>query len=164
MTAVLRRSTLRPKSRARHAGQLLEFMLVLPLALFLLVFAIDMGRLVLASTALTDAATVGARAGARIGYAGGGYGDCTGPARGGESPSYDATCQSLRVLAGAKVTWVAVMEPAGGWCTNGAPWVRVEVRAEMSYIAPGLGQLIGAFTGDGQELISTGIARCEVTR
>lgn len=160
----------RSGSRSR-GGQLLEFTLLLPMALFLLVFSIDMGRTVLATTGLQDAAAVGARAGARIGFSGGvpGEGVCVGSFSTG-NPSYDAFCESASILGGARITGVEIISPNGygsRFCTESPEsntYVTIRVRARIDYITPGLATLIGMSTGTGDDIVVTGTARCEVTR
>jgi len=161
----------RPGSRRRRGGQLLEFTLLLPMALFLLVFSIDMGRTVLATTGLQDAAAVGARAGARIGFSGSvpGEGVCVGSSSTG-NPSYDAFCESASILGGARVTGVEILSPNGygqRFCTESPEsntYVTIRARATIDYITPGLATLIGFTTGTGDDIVVTGTARCEVTR
>lgn len=153
-------------NRRKKGGPLIEFVLVLPLMLFLFVLIFDIGRFTMANTAISDAASVGARAGARIGAPGGGTGNCTslGPV---SNVSYRAACEAARNFqVGWKVQNVRIERPNGGICRIGDPYVIVEVTGEMSYFNPlfsGLailspgGYNFGAIT-------QKGIARCEVVR
>ena len=160
------------RHRRRRAGQLLEFTLLLPMALFILVFSIDMGRTVLATTGLQDAAAVGARAGARIGYAGSvpGSGLCETAGRSTGNPSYDAFCEAASILGGAEITGVEIISPNGygsRYCTEASlddTYVTIQARAQLDYITPGLATLVGLATGEGSDITVTGTARCEVTR
>jgi hypothetical protein len=142
------------------------------MALFILVFSIDMGRTVLAATGLQDAAAVGARAGARIGYAGSipGLGQCEGSSSSTGNPSYDAFCESASILGGAEIVDVRIITPNGygsRYCTNASiddTYVTIQAKAKLDYITPGLATLVGLATGEGSEIKVTGTARCEVTR
>jgi hypothetical protein len=161
-----KRSTGRPK-----AGQLLEFALLLPMALVLLTFAVDMGRLVLASTTLQAAAATGARAGARVGYAGSitAPGDCSG-STGYDNPAYTAFCDAFSITAGAKLSNVELLAPTGGgdaFCITGSDsteYVTMKAYATIDFITPGLATLVGLQTGGGADFEAVGSARCEVTR
>jgi Flp pilus assembly protein TadG len=161
-----RRSPGRPK-----AGQLLEFSLLLPMALVLLTFSVDLGRLVLASTTLHASASSAARAGARVGYAGTvpAPGNCSGFV-GNDNPSYEAFCESTQATAGAKIESFDVLTPTGGgvrFCVAGAnstQYVTVRAKASIDFVTPGLATLLGINTGDGASFEAVGTARCEVTR
>lgn len=152
-------------NRRKKGGPMLEFVLVLPIILFLFVLVFDIGRFTMANTAISDAAGVGARAGARIGAPGGGSGNCTnlGPS---SNVSYRATCEAARNFqVGWKVENVSVSRPGGGLCRISDPYVVVEVTGSINYFNP-LFAGLALFTGgyDFGELKQKGIARCEVVR
>ncbi len=161
-----RRTPGRPK-----AGQLLEFSLLLPMALILITFSVDLGRLVLASTTLHASASSAARAGARVGYAGTvpAPGNCSG-SLGADNPAYEAFCQAGQITAGASIESFDVLTPTGGglrFCVAGAQstqYVTVRAKARIDFVTPGLAVLLGVNTGDGATFEAVGTARCEVTR
>ena len=152
--------------RKKKAGPLLEFVLVLPIILFLFVLIFDIGRFTMANTAVADAAAVGARAGARIGAPGGGSGDCSslGPAR---NVSYRAACEAARNFqVGWAVNNVTVERPNGGLCRIGDPYVVVRVSGNIEYFNPLFAGLALALPNGYSfgEISQKGIARCEVVR
>lgn len=158
-------------SRKRRGSQLLEFALLIPMALVLITFSVDMGRLILATTSLSDATAVAARAGARVGYAGAipAPGNCTGGV-GTSNPSYNAFCQAATVLGGSRINSVELLTPSGLGdrpCIAGAEsteYVTVRARATLDFITPGLTSIV-KLALDSKALIEvTGTARCEVTR
>lgn len=164
--------------RARRGSILLEFTLVLPLILALVIFAIDAGRIVLATADLHDAASVAARAGARQGFAGSapapGTALCTGRLDSG-NPSYDAFCQDVTssgFIGGYDVKSFEIVSPAGRatgprWCTRGYDenlFVTIVVGADMDFITPGLRAVLGRDKADSLPLEVTAIARCENAR
>lgn len=157
------------RRRRNKAGQLLEFTLLLPMALVLMTFTIDMGRLVLASTSLHSATATGARAGARVGYSGTTPADSTCQSiSGGDNPAYDAFCQAAQITGGARITSVEIINPLGdGICVAGSDltqYVTMRATARLDFITPGLAALVGVNTGTGSDIEATGSARCEVTR
>lgn len=159
----------RPRRRARRGGILLEFALILPLALALITFSVDMGRLVMARTALQDAVNVAARTGARTGNPGpfpSGK-PCTAdvtPDAG--AVSYNAFCQALSGTSLVAADSVELLGPTGGVCRRGADatlFVTVSAQARVSYVTPGLSALLG-LAGDANNVRVTATARCEVAR
>ena len=54
-------------TRVRRGAQMLEFAMLLPIFMFLIVFTFDMGRLVLTTVALNDVTQQAARSGAQVG-------------------------------------------------------------------------------------------------
>ncbi|MFM7088867.1 MAG: TadE/TadG family type IV pilus assembly protein [Candidatus Paceibacterota bacterium] len=157
--------------RKRKAGQLLEFTLLLPMAMLIIVFSIDMGRLILASTSLHASVSTAARAGARVGFAG----DIPVPANcqgysGSEAPAYSAFCESADIDGGAVVESVEILTPVGGglrFCvagSDGTQYVTVKAKARIDFITPGLATMLGVNTGESSTFSATGSARCEVTR
>lgn len=150
---------------------MLEFAMILPVALAIMLFAVDMGRLVLLSTGLHDSTAVAARAGARQGY----IGTAT------NGPVEDAFHEASNVVPGLKdsVTSLVINSPRsnftsggrnGAWCTQSDIMVKVTARADIQFITPGLGGLLTMMTDNGSDLpgavniSSTGVARCEVAR
>ena len=166
--ARLRTRHTRPRSRA---SQLLEFTLLLPMAVLLIAFSVDMGRLVLGTTGLADSAAVAARAAARVGYAG--YspspGNCV-DATSADQTAYHAFCQSASVLGGATIASFDILSPVTGAdhaCVLGSDeteFVTVKATAELELITPGLTSLIKLAVPGTSMIEVTGTARCEVTR
>lgn len=155
----------------RRGSQLLEFALLIPMALVLITFSVDMGRLILATTSLSDATAVAARAGARVGYAGAipAPGDCT-SGLGGPNPAYNAFCQAADVLGGSRIDSVELLTPTGlgdRACVAGADsteYVTVRARASLDFITPGLTSIVKLTVSSRTLIEVTGTARCEVTR
>lgn len=163
------RSTMLTRTRRSKASVMLEFALILPLALAIMLFTVDMGRLVLLSTGLHDSAAVAARAGARQGLVGT---DSSGPA-------FNAFTEASQVVPGLATSTFEVNSPrtipAGGggnfWCTPNDQYVRVTGKADISFITPGLGALLSmvgsvdpSSVPSSVSISSTGVARCEVIR
>ena len=151
------------RRRRRRATVLLEFMLILPLFLFMTVFAVDMGRMILISGALNDAAYVSARAGAQRGDAGNVE---NGPAR-------NAFDRAAQMIPGANMTENAEFRIVQGRCTDANSYVVIEVVQQVDFITPGLGRLLGLMARDpgavpdtstGWALRSRGAVLCEVVR
>lgn len=159
------------RRRKGRASVMLEFALIFPVALAIMLFAVDMGRLVLLNTGLHDATAVAARAGARQGFVGT---DTSGP-------SYTAFQEAVDVLPGLSdsVSSFSIVNPttnfsgsdrSGRWCTQTDLYVRVRAQADIQFITPGLGSILTAVGGGssnlpgGVTITSTGVARCEVAR
>ena len=154
---------------------LLEFALSVPLMLVLVFLTVDVGKIVMASTALHEAVTVGARAGARTGFVGGVPGNCSDPRITGNT-SYDAFCEVARNIPGARVGGVVISSPSTGgannrYCQNnaGASNLYVTMTASitsLSLLTPGLSGMLESLNNTSLPgtLTATGTARCEVAR
>ena len=159
------------RNRRKRGSVLLEFMLIFPIALAIMLFSVDMGRIVLMSTSLHDSVSVSARAGARQGFVGT---DTRGPAR-------DAFNEAVKVVPGlnTSITSFKVLGPTrtlsgngrtGKWCTQNDLYVKIQATANIKLITPGVGALLNISSGGtntipGSVAIkSTGVARCEVAR
>jgi hypothetical protein len=164
--------------RKFKAGQLLEFTLLMPMVVLLMTFSVDMGRLVVASTSLRDAAGISARAGARVGYAGfvPTPSNCSNDSNS-ASVSYHAFCQDATMLMGAKVTSFQVLTPNYGsdyYCiyNNGLNdttnmYITVKATARMDFLTPGLASALKLSNGtidSYSDISASGAARCEVSR
>ena len=153
----------RIKSRRRRAVVLLEFVLTLPMFLFLVLFVIDVGRVMMVSNAMQDSTYRAARAGAVYGAA----------EAGGFSPSRDAFDQAISELPGASAANIENFRVVRGrTCTVTDPYVEIDVEYSIEMITPGLGALLqmasskpsdDPFSGE-YEVTSNAIARCEVAR
>jgi Flp pilus assembly protein TadG len=131
-----------------------------------MLFTVDMGRLVLLTTGLHDAAAVSARAGARQGQAGTEK----------NGPSFRAFEEASKVVPGLQDSQFKIVSPttsvgsAGSkWCTTDDQYVRITATSDISFITPGLGALLGLVgsvdpSDAGVTISATGVARCEVIR
>jgi hypothetical protein len=177
------RRTLHRNARTarRRAATFIEFTLILPIFLFMMLFSIDMGSLMLMSGAMNDTTFSTARAASQVG--GAGYNTSTGvlvctdgslcndsTAAGAykdgiEQIPFDKSLfdfSSMRIVSGAACT------PSG----DGA-YVRVQADYTVRLITPGLSAMLSAINGgkedhselrDGYNLRSTGVSRCEIFR
>lgn len=179
------------RRRRRKGGILLELVLSLPFSLILIFIVVDVGRLMLAGSALHDAVAVSARAGARIGNVGGnpvgtGGAPCTGNVER-TAVSYHAFCQSAANIPGAELVGFRILAPSSGasqdsyrYCRTDDLYVTVAATAEFEFLTdvvarggqriigidiPGLGSVLrserNGMTG---ALHAVGTARCEVAR
>ena len=167
--------------RRRRGSTMVEFALILPSFVFMMLFTIDMGSLVLMKGAMSDATFTSARAGAQLGGANVGVG--AGRAGISERTFYSAVEQipmsanlrdvnAFTVLEGG----TCVAAAAGGLGSTGdagAPhnsMVRVQATYTMRMITPGLSAMLNMIGGNGNaeangyQVTSTGVARCEVYR
>lgn len=143
--------------------------MILPMFLFMCLFAVDLGQMVLMSGALQDSAFVSARKGAQSG--------APGLHRSGNA--YRGFEEALVGIPGADIDRVTNFEAAATSsgtsgavsgspvCTSSTPWVQVRVSYRQPLITPGLGSLIGLAGGPSNEswvLTQTAVARCEVVR
>jgi Flp pilus assembly protein TadG len=156
--------------RSRHTGsrrrsrgtQLLEFAIALPLFLFILMFSLDLGRLVFTSGLVHDAAFTSARAGAQLGAAGDG-------SSGASRRAFDEVISNY----GWDENDAAFAVETGRTCTKAINsddnFVTVRADYKMNFLTPGLYEAVGmvsdSLTKDGHFMIeAVGIARCEITR
>lgn len=151
--------------RGRRGAQLIEFAITLPLFLMMLLFALDMGRIVFLSGVLHDAAFTSARAGAQVG---GGVTNVTGVQ---SNTSQVAFEEAMEAIPGNSVSeFKPVQVVTGQTCSRQTGhkdnYVTVNVSHDVDFITPGLNSLLNIFQGQGNswELDAVGVARCEVTR
>lgn len=149
------------RRRGRRATVLIEFMMILPLFLFLTLFAVDMGRMILVAGAMNDAAYVSARAGAQRGAAGD-------PQTGASRTAFE---RAVSAIPGASSTENTEFRIVQGSCTNENSYIVIEVVQEVDFITPGLGSLLGMVDrsegsdiGRSWALHSRGAVLCEVVR
>jgi len=169
---------LRRNGQRTRAAAMLEFVLIVPFALALMFITIDVGRLVMVSTAMHDASAAAARAGARQGYTGhnpaGTSQPCQENARTG-NPSYDAFCEAARRIPGATIRRFEILSPEsatsqlGRTCRRGGSnsniYVTIRGTAEVELITPLLSQLLRTdLDGLGDRVVSIATARCEIAR
>lgn len=165
-------------SRARRAVAMIEFALVLPMFLFLIVFTIDMGHLILMSGSVQDATHTAARVGAQLGGAGvntnsGGGIACGNGSRNCNSDAYRALTDTVAQIPTADTLGqLEHMEIAtGSRCTTGGAddHVTLRVRYSTRLVTPGLSALLSFVSGkpenyESWNLNATAVARCEVVR
>lgn len=180
-----RTNVLRRRRAGRRGGILLELVLTIPFSLVLIFIVVDVGRLVLASSALHDAVAVSARAGARTGVIGDvrrASGETVCP-DGSRQAVYAAFCEAGSDIPGAELRGFAISSPVGAWCSDDDPrnlYVTVRGSADFEFLTdvisrggerfvglkvPGLGTLFRT-TRDGLtgSIHAVGTARCEVAR
>jgi Flp pilus assembly protein TadG len=139
---------------------MIEFAMVLPLFLFILLFTVDMGRMVLLQAALQDATQQAARSGAQVGGAN---------KNGNKSQTtFNEAVSNAPGMTTSRISEFSVL--AGSSCTAFQPNVTIRTAYQADFVTPGLSTLLGVFTGDerGPEadwtLRATSVARCEVLR
>jgi hypothetical protein len=146
--------------RPRRRGTVfLEFAMIMPLFLFLVLFSIDMGRMVLVAGAMNDAAYVSARSGAQLGGAGS-------PVDGPSRRAFDRAVQSIPGAGADNVDFLII----DGSCTTSQSYITIEASQNVRFITPGLTSLLGMWDGDGRgategwELSARGSVLCEIVR
>lgn len=158
---------------------MIEFAFVLPIFMFLLMFVVDMGNLVLQSGAMQDATFSAARTGAQVGGGGistagsgsvvcGDGGDCS---NGAARANLNAT--AAQIPGNGKLGQIVSMEVVrGNKCTIDQPNVTLRTTYSTQLVTPGLAGMLRLATGtsgtsaaDGNwTLRATATARCEVIR
>jgi hypothetical protein len=146
---MIRRRLNQKKSRA--AG-ILEFVLVLPFFLVLMLLVVDLGRAMMLHTEVNSALN----ATARIAAVQGGTEGLDGGLEGTFSEQYNPT-------SGVEANNITVTaEGASKICSPVQPYVNLKAEFEMELITPFLNQLIEGFSGE-FAIGTTAIARCEVS-
>jgi hypothetical protein len=141
-------------SRKRKAVQFIEFSLILPVMLYLMLLSIDMGRMVFLSGIVHDAAFYSAREGAIQGGAGG-------------NVSKRAFEEAVSRFPGSpQVKDFKVID--GEICRRDKNIVRVRGEVEAELITPGLRSLLDTssrLSGEGPWTLSAvGVGYCEISR
>jgi hypothetical protein len=147
----------------------------MPFMLILVFLTIDVGRIVMVNTALHEAVTVAARAGARQGYVGIVRSTTCSGGVGTGNPSYDAFCELAKTIPGANVQDLRILSPDsrlnGGFvCQQNAGgsnlYVTVVAGADLDLITPFLADIVGTLNETDLKgvLTAAGTARCEVAR
>lgn len=178
------RFTAAPTSKLRRYGRLrgraatmLEFTLVLPMFVFMMLFTVDMGTLMLASGAMNDAAFSSARAGAQAGGAGFVPGEdrslCPSNGNCGGGASFDSAVESYDMIPlGDAVDFDSAdfRVESGATCVAGTvdSYVTVKMPYTVELMTPGLEAITGIGTGADAAgkftLVASGVARCEIYR
>lgn len=159
--------------RRPRGGAFLEFVLLLPFLVGILLLTLDVGRMVLVKSSLQDATSAAARASARVGYAG------SVPSLGCVSPGSAADiahrtfCASVAGMPTGPISSFTIVEPSsitslGATCTTDidSQYVRVVAVADFQPLTPGLALFRGSSGGGLQatSIAATSVARCEVAR
>lgn len=144
----------------RRGAVMLEFVMILPMFLFLVFFTVDMGRMTMLSGMLSDTAYIAARAGAQHGTR--------------EVAGRDVIQEALDRVEGNMPTFGAdnpiQLTQANARCSGPQSHVEVEVTKDVDFITPGLSSLLGAFGGGSSVNLNTWTLRsratvlCEVSR
>lgn len=175
MRSVSRSTRRRNRSRA---AVMLEFVLVFPMALVVVMFAFDVAKVYMAMNATQYAASTSVHKAASWGAAGVDGATCQDavtPVRR-DGKVLDTFCEKLLALPGGGIvedgiTSIEVTPNAydsstnvHGGCSDTSQTVRINVKVSLPSVIPGLGTLLGTVTGgDGKWHIEvTEEARCEI--
>jgi hypothetical protein len=175
------RRVARRRAAGRHglarAATMIEFAFILPIFMFLLLFSIDMGQVILMSGAMQDATFSAARTGAQLG--GAGFDASTGAlvcpttgrcSAGSTYASFERTVDQIPFGSQNQVTGMSVL--TGARCTasgqddHGALRVTYSVRL----VTPGLNTMLSMMKGGADrpdapwQMSATAVARCEIVR
>jgi Flp pilus assembly protein TadG len=146
------------RTSRRRASQLLEFAIVLPFFMLMLVLVVDMGRLVVVRTALHDAAYTSARAAAQVG----------GADLDGSRISRQIFFEQVAASPLLDTTNVSDFTAAPARCSVTNRMVTVRASYTFDFLTPGLYSLVSAGAGNttrgGWTLDAVGVGRCEVIR
>jgi len=166
----------------RRGAVLLEFVLMFPMFVYLIMFSFDIGRAVVTYGALTDGAYVAARSNAQIGLAdpdvaiqafNASAGSVPGIGCAGGPSAEPATVCSDTKAEGASAPQLTVgvrdngSSPVVGPCTTGWSFVEVSVSKQFEPLSPGVGAVIGIVDeADGGAVTINAKAQvlCEVVR
>lgn len=137
------------RKRSRAAG-ILEFVLVLPFFLLLMMLVVDLGRTMMVHTEVNSALNATARIAA---------------VQGGASrlpDGLEATFnEQYTPTSGVSSDAVTVDATGETICSPGAPHVSLEAEFSIDLITPFLDQIVEGFTGE-FTVGTTAVARCEV--
>lgn len=172
----MRRAKRRPHKRKRAAA-MLEFMMVFPMALVIVMFSFDVARVYMTLNGAQYAAAAAVRSGAYYGAAGEG-GVCS------SSMSYstvrnearvlDTFCQKVKQMPGSSMVGGAVksievspsesLNGVAGACSDANKVVKIDVTLGVPSLVPGLGLIMGVGSSGSNQwnLKVHQEARCEV--
>lgn len=173
---------MRARRARRRGATMLEFVLIVPLLMFTILFTVDMGRVILVNGGMHDAAYSAARAGAQVGGGGlhyqSGKNVCqngTVCAEGSGAVARRAFNSAASTLPGAQLSELAptVRITTGSVCSAnpvhaGNAYVTVQATYSTKLLTPGLAQALSITGGDIQsgrwqsEVVA--VARCEIVR
>lgn len=144
------------RTRHRRGTQMLEFALLMPFFFVLILFTFDVGRFVLTSTALHDAAYTASRAGAQVG---GGNLENSRTAL----AAFEDTARLNPMLGNGSLTGEL---RSGATCTAAGPDRFVTVRGtyRMQLLSTGMLFFLGGVIPSSVDVTSVAVSRCEVVR
>jgi len=147
-----------PISGWRRGAQFIEFAFILPLFLFLVLFVVDAGRMLLLRAELQDYLFSAARSSAQVGYTTGLNGKGT--------YAYDNFVSNVGEAPLMSTGNIASFDDQyqGGalLCSNAKPYVKLHATYSANLITPGLGSLLNlANSGSSWSLSASAVARCE---
>lgn len=174
--------------RKNRATTMLEFAIVLPIFLFMMLFTIDMGTVILISGSVNDVTYSAARAGSQSGGAGVAVASGSVTYVCSDAGSTNRTCnrgRSYQVLEsgidaipfGGSGDSRLFSKPSmtivsGSRCQNASTMVVIRSDYTVNMITPGLNSMMNIIGGrddsnfpeKGWRLSTTGVARCEIVR
>lgn len=178
-----RRSRLRAAGTKSRAATMMEFVLILPLMIFVVLFTVDMGNVILVNGAMQDAAYSAARAGAQVGggsltpqgtYPCGTTQTSTTCRQGASWSAFSSALKAIPGHTSNQITDARMQIVTGGRCAARATTARsdnhvtVKVAYNQKLVTPALSTLMswsGANIDKGAWKISvTASSRCEVVR
>ena len=156
----------RVRGKRRHATSMLEFVIVLPMFLVLILFIVDMSRLLMVHSAMQEATYRAARAGAV-------YGGSRTPD--GARVSQRAFDKAVGETPGSSSAENVQFLPGSGQVCRASGldlYVEIGARYRVDLITPGLGGLLNVMSGPDQHnnildadsftMDTFSVARCEV--
>ena len=150
-------------SRRRRGTQFIEFAILLPVFLVMLLLIVGMGELVLTQAGLQDALQQVARTGAQQGGLGS---DCpTGGVCSSSSAAADELSTQVSAMPGGdptKLSAISVSAGGGSDCSASSPYFTVSVDYSSGLSIPGITALIG-LVAPTWTLHASATARCEVS-
>lgn len=148
--------------RSRGAG-MLEFALILPIFIFMCLFVIDVGHVMLMSATAQDGAFVAART---VAQNGGNDGGGTGNAHSGLAwDSFSDTMNGAPAVTDEQLNKAYFAVTSGNQCASSGwnSYVRVKASMTVPLLTPGMWHLIGAAGNpNGWTITARGMARCEI--
>lgn len=166
-----------------RGSAMVEFVLMLPILVFSIMFIVDMGQVILVNGAMQDVAYSTARAGAQVGggsLTASGQFPCGtrttafGCASGASYTAFQASVKNAPGYANNNVVSPQMRLLSGGRCVANTTrsradnHVTAQVRYQQKLVTPGLAQLLsasGANIKSGRwEMTVTASSRCEVVR
>jgi len=149
--------------RRRRGTQFIEFAILLPVFLVMLMLIVGMGEVVLTQAGLQDALQQVARTGAQQG--GLGAGCVTGGVCDASSSAATELANQVSAIPGGdptKLSAISVTAGGGSECSVNSPYVTVSVTYSQGLSVPGVTQLLN-FIAPTWTLHASATARCEVS-
>lgn len=147
----------RSRRHRRRATVLIEFVMVLPMFFYLTLFTLDVGRLAVAHTMLSDATYIGARSAAQYGRVYTTQGNVV-------QIAFENALRDMPGMDPAKasssVTGTTVCRAGAG----NSPYITVVGTYDMTFSTPGLQAVLDAANGGGYLVRTKASVLCEVAR